>query len=52
MTPLCGLVEGPRGTFLKSEDNGDSGLDWDPAEVVMGTKKNIGHSSSWGVKDS
>ena len=32
-TPLCGLVEGARGTFLKSEYNGDSRLDWDPAEV-------------------
>ena len=38
-TPLCGLVEGPRGAFLKSEDNGDSRLDWDPAEVDNGTNQ-------------
>ena len=31
-TTLCGLVEGSRGAFLKSEDNGDSRLDWDPSE--------------------
>ena len=39
LTPLCGLVEGPRGTFLKSEDNGDSRLDWDSAEVGIGTNQ-------------
>ena len=38
-TPLCRLVEGPRGTFLKGEDNGDIRLDWDSAEVGNGTNK-------------
>ena len=38
-TPLCGLVEGPRGTFLKSKDNGDSRLNWDPAKVDNGTSQ-------------
>ena len=38
-TTLCRLVEGPRGAFLKSEDNGNSRLDWDPAEVGNGTNQ-------------
>ena len=31
-TPLCGLVEGPRGAFLKGEDKGDSRL---PLKSIM-----------------
>ena len=38
-TPLCRLVEGPRGTLLKSEDNRDGRLDRDPAEVGNGTNQ-------------
>ena len=37
-TSMCGLVEGPRDALLKSEDNGDSRPDWDPAEVDNGTQ--------------
>ena len=30
---MCGLVKGPRGALLKSEDKGDGRSDWDPAEI-------------------
>ena len=33
------MVEGPRGSLLKSEDKGDSRLDWDPTEFGNGTNQ-------------